>query len=200
MFIRVAIGIALAAILMTSMTASAKGGFDFITITGSGSKEAVRVTDPALTEDFFAFANFFEDRTKEPADPGEGYEILRYYEQGVSARAFDRLHYYPESALVFYDGIENGESEYDGHWYTANPAIEPLFESALSGQAGLAAPAEKKEPLTAASRADDSVVPAGPAPTAVQSSPLPLIVLVSGLAALAALALLAFRRRKPSPR
>ena len=57
--VRVAIGIALAAILMTSMTASAKGGFDFITITGPDLKEALQVTDARLTEDFFTFANFF---------------------------------------------------------------------------------------------------------------------------------------------
>ena len=69
--IQIAAGFALAVLLMTSMTAFAKGGFDFITITGPNLKQAVRVTDTSLTTDFFTFANFYENRTKAPADPGE---------------------------------------------------------------------------------------------------------------------------------
>lgn len=201
--IRNTFGLVLLLSLLTAVAAFAKGGFDFLTITGPGLKDAIHVNDPALTEGFFTFANFYEDRTQAPADPGEGYEITRFYAEGIGDRAFDRLHYYPESGLVFYDGIVNGSSEYDGGWYTANPEIKPLFESALSGQLHQAAPVEKKEPVTVASQpeTDNAVAQSQPAAAGVQSLPMIIIVAASGLAALAALtalAALAFRRRKHS--
>ncbi|HET6822191.1 MAG TPA: hypothetical protein VFH34_06060 [Anaerolineales bacterium] len=132
--IRIIIALALTALLVTPTGAFAKGGFDFITIAGPDLKESVRVADPRLTADFFTFANFYEDKTKAPADPGVGYEITRHYVQGISDVVFDRLYYYPETGFVFYDGIENGESEYDGEWYTANAEIQSVFESVLSIQ------------------------------------------------------------------
>ena len=132
--IRIATGFALVSVFVTSIAAFAKGGFDFITISGLNLKESVHVADPRLTDDFFTFANFYEDKTKAPADPGVGYEITRHYIQGMSDVVFDRLHYYPKTGFVFYDGIENGESEYDGEWYIANSEIRSVFESALSIQ------------------------------------------------------------------
>jgi hypothetical protein len=191
--IRIAIGIALSATLMTIASALAKGGFDFITVTGPDLNEAIRVTDSNLTEDFFTFANFYEDKTKPPADPGTGYEITRHYEQGVSDIVFDRLHYYPETGLVFYDGIENGDSEYDGEWYNANPEIKAVFESALISSA---APAEKKGPATAASQAQSSESMAQTKPVA-SSAPFPMLLVVFGVG-LAAVFALAIRRRKPT--
>lgn len=186
--IQIAAGFALAVLLITSMTAFAKGGFDFITITGPNLKQAVRVTDTSLTNDFFTFANFYEDKTKAPEDPGEGYEITRHYEQGVSDVIFDRLHYYPESGFVFYDGIENGESEYDGEWYTANPEIKSAFETALSVQTGPAASPEKKEPIAPVSQ---------PQPAASSSPALPILVGVLTIG-LAVFFFLGFWRRRDS--
>jgi hypothetical protein len=179
------------------MIALAKGGFDFITIGGPNLKEAVRVTDTALTEDFFTFANFYEHKTKAPADPGQGYEILRYYVDGKREIIFDRLQYYPETGFVFYDGIENGESEYDGEWYTANPSVKTAFESALSIGNRTVAPLEKKEPIPAASQpqAENPVVQSPPADSRLQSLPLLIAILATGLAALVAFA---FVRRKTS--
>ena len=194
--VRIALGLVLLLSLLMSVTVSAKGGFDYITISGPGLKDTAHVTDTALTEDFFTFANFYENRTKAPADPGEGYEILRYYEEGIGARAFDRLHYYPQSGFVFYDGIENGESEYDGGWYTANPAIKPIFESALGLQSVQASPVEESEPVPAVSlpRTEGSVARSQPATSVVQSLPVILIIAASGLAALA------LWRRRPATR
>lgn len=130
--IRIATGLALTALLATTIVAFAKGGFDFIMISGPNLKEPMRLTDPRLTADFFTFANFYENKTQAPADAGTGYEITRHYVQGVSDIVFDRLHYYPETGFVFYDGIENGESEYDGEWYIADPQIKSIWEGALS--------------------------------------------------------------------
>jgi hypothetical protein len=191
--IRIAIGFALAAALMTITGALAKGGFDFISITGPDVKEAIRVTDADLTEDFFTFANFYEDKTEAPANPGKGYEITRHYVQGVSDIVFDRLHYYPETGFVFYDGIENGDSEYDGEWYTANPEIKTVFESALAAQKVSSPPAEKKEPDPSASRPLESQTQAKPVPFSAPVSILLVLVIGVGLAAV-----FAVRRRKPS--
>ena len=185
--LRIATGFVLAVLLITFTTTFAKGGFDFITITGPNLKQAVRVTDTSLTTDFFAFANFYEDKTKAPEDPGEGYEITRHYEQGVSDVIFDRLHYYPDSGFVFYDGIENGDSEYDGEWYTANPETKPAFETALSVQTGPAA-AEKNQRIAPASQAQ-------PAESSSRTLLILVIVLTTGLAAFV---FLGFWRRKPS--
>jgi len=185
--VRIAMGVALAAILMMSTsTALAKGGFDFITIAGPNLKEAVRVTDTDLTINFFTFANFYEDRSKAPADPGEGYEITRHYAQGNGDVIFDRLHYYPETGYVFYDGIENGESEYDGAWYTADPKIRPVFESALAIQIGSAAPVEKKQPVTSASQPQpvESVAQAKPIASSFPSQSILVIAFTSGLVVL----------------
>jgi len=133
MFSRIknSLGLALLLSLMTSIAVFAKGGFSFITVAGAGLKESVRITDAALTEGFFTFANFYEDRVDAPANPGEGYEITRYYLDGKREIAFDRLHYYPVTGFVFYDGIVNGESEYDSEWYTSNPKIAVVLEGAL---------------------------------------------------------------------
>jgi hypothetical protein len=56
---RIAVGLALLLALFTFMNVLAKGSFAFISITGPDLKEAVRISDPVLTEDFFTFADFF---------------------------------------------------------------------------------------------------------------------------------------------
>ena len=131
---RRSLGLALLLALLTSVTVLAKGGFSFIMVTGSDLKEPVRITDTRLTEDFFAFANFYEDRVGAPTKPEVGYDITRYYIDGKREIAFDHLYYHPKTGYVFYDGIVNGSSEYDGDWYKANPDIAGAFESALSAQ------------------------------------------------------------------
>ena len=144
---RIAFGFALSLILMTSITVFAKGGFSFIAIAGPDLDEEVRSTDPALTTDFFAFADYYQDKTEVPANPGTGYEITRYYIDGSREIAFDRLHYYPDSGFVYYDGIVNGSSEYDGEWYTAKPEIKTVFESALAKPTLPSASVSQPEPI-----------------------------------------------------
>jgi len=110
----------------------AKGNFSFIVIQGGGINRELRSTDPALTGDFLAFADFFSAKTDKPAKPGIGYEVIRYYsDTNGPAQAFDHLHYYPDSGYVFYDGIVNGWSEYDNKWYRAKPEIKGAFENSL---------------------------------------------------------------------
>ncbi len=128
---RITFGLALMLSLLTSSTVFAKGKFAFIVVTGAGLKDKVRFIDPSLTTDFFAFANFYRDKAEAPVDPGVGYEITRYYFDGDREIVFDKLHYYPETGYVYYDGVVNGSSEYDQKWYIAQPEIKSTFETAL---------------------------------------------------------------------
>jgi hypothetical protein len=132
---RIALAFALLAAMIVSISVSAKGGFAFISITGASLKETIRAADGELTHDFFAFADFSQSKSDAPADPGVGYEITRYYIDDNREVAFDKLHYYPDTGFVFYDGIVNGSSEYDGKWYTAKTEIKPVFENKLSDSA-----------------------------------------------------------------
>ena len=132
--IRIAIGLALLLGLFTSITVFAKGSFAFIQVTGRDLKDAVRLSDPTVTADYFAFADFFQALAKAPENPGNGYEITRYYVEGNQESAFDTLHYYPDIGYVYYDGLVNGSSEYDGKWYLAKPDIKTIFETALASQ------------------------------------------------------------------
>jgi hypothetical protein len=162
------LGSALFLVLITTTTALAKGNYSFITIRGNDLNIELRVTDPALTSDYFAFADFFQNKTEAPANPGIGYEITRYYLDQGSAQAFDQLHYYPDKGFVYYDGLVNGSSEYDGKWYNAKPGIKTAFEKALPKQAS---PAKKA------------------------SLPITSMILT---ASLAVVLILAFRLRRPS--
>lgn len=122
----------------------AKGGFAYITITGPGIIGEINVTNPALTQDFSAFADFSKGEIPAPADPGQGYQVVRVYVETVDGKPtdypFDQLHYYPYAGTgyVYYDGIVEGSSEYDGKWYAANPAAEKPFRNALTQRALLA--------------------------------------------------------------
>ncbi|HXD10113.1 MAG TPA: hypothetical protein VN653_08630 [Anaerolineales bacterium] len=144
---RIAFGLALLLTLATAVTVFAKGSFSFIIITGSNLKSEIRTTDPALTTDFFTFADFSRNRVDAPANPGEAYEVTRYYIENTRESAFDQLHYYPDTGYVFYDGIVNGSSEYDGKWYKADPEIKSVFEKAISVES--AAPIIEAQPVPA---------------------------------------------------
>jgi hypothetical protein len=169
--------------LLAPLPTSAKGGFDFIAVAGPGLEEEIRITEEALTRDFFAFADFYEDRMDAPAEPGPGYQITRYYVQGVSSVPFDQLHYYPASGFVYYDGIAGGgSSEYDGGWYTAEPGIKAEFERALSSH--------NRPTLSSAGRVGASATP----------SRTQLLMLITVAASLAAVLLVFSWLRKPSIR
>ncbi|MBM3123595.1 MAG: hypothetical protein FJZ87_00810 [Chloroflexi bacterium] len=122
-------------LVLPFVKALAGGGFDYITIKGPGITGEIDVTNPDLTGDFFAFADFSSGEIAEPVDPGQGYEIVRVYVEGSKDKPFDQLHYYPYTGFVFYDGLVNGSSEYDGKWYPANPSVEAPFRKVLAERA-----------------------------------------------------------------
>ncbi len=191
--IRIAFAYAILASMLAASAVSAKGGFAFITISGSGIKESIRAANGALTQDFFAFADFYRDTTDAPSDPGLGYEITRYYIDNNRDVAFDKLHYYPETGFVFYDGIVNGSSEYDGKWYTAKSEIKAEFESVLSA-AAVTMPLSNNQTSKQAQ-------PEQPVPQTqpIKSVPVPSsampVVLAVGLAAVVLVLFLSRRKR-----
>ena len=196
--IRIALGLAWMLALFISIPALAKGSFSFISITGPDLKEAVRLSEPALTADFFTFADFSKAGTEAPADPGIGYEVTRYYVNGKRESAFDKLHYYPESGFVYYDGSVNGSSEYDGKWYTAKSEIKTIFEAALFNQIRLVALGNEE--------AAKALVPPPPQPVAAadptqsrRSFAQPQVILSIAVAvSLVMILAFAFRRRRIS--
>lgn len=177
---RTALGLTLLLTLLTSITVFAKGSFAFITISGPDLKEPIHSTDPALTTDFFAFAEFYQNQTDAPANPGVVYEVTRYYVDGGRESAFDRLHYYPETGYVYFDGLVNGSSEYDGKWYPAKSEIKDVFFNVLAS-----VPAVQSEPQPSVSQSQPAKSNAlsESAPSFVWDQPIPLIsILVSALA------------------
>lgn len=187
---RNSIGLAVLMACLTAVAVSAKGGFSFITISGGDTADVLRTSDLALTEDFFAFADFYRDRADAPVDPGVGYEITRYYVDGEREVVFDRLHYYPATGFVYYDGIVNGSSEYDRKWYAARPDIRAVFESALLG-------VSTNQPKAITSEKDPANQPVTPLqqPNTLfeQANAIPFIVIASGLVVLT---LVFFSRRR----
>ena len=117
----------------------AKGQFSYLAVKGPGLVGELDITDPALTDNFMAFADFSKGSIEKPADPGQGYQIIRMYVEDNKGQAFDVLHYYPykDTGYVYYDGIVNGSSEYDRRWFIADPAAEKPFRAALAKNARL---------------------------------------------------------------
>ncbi|MBI5932558.1 MAG: hypothetical protein HY867_02530 [Chloroflexi bacterium] len=115
----------------------AKGSFDYIEVKGPGITGNILITNPALTEDFFAFADFSAGNVPAPADAGQGYQVVRVYVVDDKDHPFDQLEYYPYTGYVHYIGLAEGTSEYDGKWYAANPAADAPFRSALAARARL---------------------------------------------------------------
>lgn len=133
---RLVLALALVLLLIPSIVL-AKGSFDYVEVKGPGITGNIVITNPTLTEDFFAFADFSAGSIPAPSDAGQGYEIIRVYLVNEKDQPFDVLHYYPYTGYVYYDGIVNGESEYDGKWYAANPAADEPFRAALAERARL---------------------------------------------------------------
>jgi hypothetical protein len=121
--------------------ALAGGGFAYLTVKGPGINGEINITNPALTQDFLAFADFTQGEARPPAEPGQGYQVVRVYVETVDdkpvIKPFDQLHYYPYTGYVFYDGLVEGSSEYDGKWYAENPSANGPFRAALAERARL---------------------------------------------------------------
>jgi len=124
-------------LLLLPGAALAKGGFTYVEVKGPGLTGSIAITDPALTADFFAFADFTAGPVPAPTEPGEGYQVTRVYVIEDKDHPFDQLEYYPYSGYVHYIGLAEGASEYDGSWFVADPAAAAPFRAALKAKAAL---------------------------------------------------------------
>jgi hypothetical protein len=127
------------AILTDGRVALAKGVADKLMIRGPGLASELEVTDPVVLEalGWGAPADFGDRQTLVAPTFGASYEIVRFLkEQDGVLRPWDRLHYYPQPAgsrgLIFYDGQLGPDStEFDGHWFSAEPAAEAVLRCFL---------------------------------------------------------------------
>ncbi|MBZ0289729.1 MAG: hypothetical protein K8I30_19050, partial [Anaerolineae bacterium] len=131
----------LAAVLLSANLALAKGGWGKIEISGDGLSGVVEITDPVLLEGFSLGA--FQDLALGSIDPplviGSGYQMRRGWDSGpVIFVPFDEVHYYPDpsggAGYLYYDGLVNGSSEFDGNWYRVTPTGEAVMQQFLAAQ------------------------------------------------------------------
>ena len=126
------------AVLVAGQVALAKGPWGKVTISGEGLDGVVEITDPQLL-DALALNEF------QPLPPlslptpqviGDGYELFRGWEENGKFMAFDHVHYYVDPAggpgYLYYDGIVNGSSEYDHHWFRVTERGEAAMQQILA--------------------------------------------------------------------
>lgn len=130
-------------VLAAALTVSAKGPFSQIILDGPGLLDAITLTEDAdvLPLSMTALEDFAVRLDDEVAtlgvELGEGYELQRQYESGNGMfETFDRVRYFPDpfggQGYVLYVGIENGSSEYDGHYYRATSDGEATIQRILA--------------------------------------------------------------------
>lgn len=124
--------------LLTFGVVLAKGAPSKVTISGPGLVGEVEVADPDLLEafSFFQFENIYR-KIETPLEPGEGYVVTRYVQDGTTLRAWDRAIYYPSPAgelgVVFLEGlIGPSASEFDGYWYWASRDGDAVMQQILA--------------------------------------------------------------------
>ncbi len=117
----------------------AKGPASKITITGPELLEPIEITDANVLAplSFGVLENSFKHVLAVPDSLGEGYELTRYFsDERGNYTPFDHVHYYPNPSgadgYVYYDGIINGSSEYDGDWFRINHNSELVLMGILS--------------------------------------------------------------------
>jgi len=124
--------------LFAAAPAAAKGPAEMIRISGPGLDGHQTLREPeALDSLSLAALEDFTRPIEAPQQVGPGYTITRYYDTNEWT-PWDQVIYYPDpqggAGRIFYVGIFNGWSEYDGHWFAANPQSEALLLDWLEQQ------------------------------------------------------------------
>lgn len=119
--------------------ASAKGPAQRITIVGPGLEGELEIVNDAALLNALSMTMLedFMQPVDPPARPAPGFEITRFYEANTGGYVpFDVVVYHPapegEPGAIYYDGIVNGSSEYDGRWFRTNPKGEAALREALA--------------------------------------------------------------------
>jgi len=130
---------ALAIALIATSLASAKGNFTTVVVMRLGTGELRIVHDPDLVG-FFALSDFTKG-SREVTNPGstyaDSYELTRVGEgEGGGLFAIDRVRYVPPGSsqlgYIFYEGLINGSSEYDGKWFPTTPAGDEVMKRIMT--------------------------------------------------------------------
>jgi hypothetical protein len=112
-----------------------KGSFDKVVIAGPGI-DSVDVTEAARVGALGLVTLMNVPVAIEPpVDLSAGYELTRYFVDGSDYQVFDQAIYYPDilgTGYVYYVGIVNGSSEYDGNWYRATVEGDAAMRAILS--------------------------------------------------------------------
>ncbi len=128
------------ALLAAALPALAKGPMP-VTITGPGLPAAgvdIGDVEQAAPFSMAALEDFRAGAIEQPAwaVAGSGYLLERYGMQGAVRRVFDRVIYYPHPgglrSVVYYVGIHNGSSAYDGMWYHATPEGDTAMRALIA--------------------------------------------------------------------
>jgi len=122
----------------------AKGPMDKISLT-TPAGQTIELTNRTLIEPIsMAALEKFPNNITQPDVTGKGYELARAFKDGNRYVIFDRVRYFPAGGrgYVYYVGIENGWSEYDGKW----------FEASVEGMAAMNQIISQIRPITLTSR------------------------------------------------
>jgi WD40 repeat protein len=128
------VALGLAVVMLAAHVTLAKGAWGKVTITGQGLSEAIEVTDPQLLDSLSLgmFQDTASGAIQTPQVAGGSYELLRGWDENGKFVPFDRVHYYadPEggTGYLYYDGLVNGWSEFDHHWYRVTKAGEAAMQ------------------------------------------------------------------------
>lgn len=131
--------IATALFILTAGGALAKARFNMIGISGPGLDGLLTYTDPETTELLATGRLEAFDRPLEgpPETLEEGYAITRYPDLDNFV-PWDQVIYYRnpagEGGSVYYAGLFNGSSEYDGRWFEAQPESEQYLLDLLAAE------------------------------------------------------------------
>ena len=150
---------ALALMLITTGLALAwpEEPFAKIEFSGPGISGVATVTDAELLAPL-TITGFmdFSRSIPAPENPGEGYELHRYFQNRDGTYwDFDRVRYYPDASggrgYVFYEeGLGYGPAHNAGHWFYATPEGEAAMQRLL---AQMVTPPPSESPSTVPARA-----------------------------------------------
>ena len=124
------VGVMLVMLVMVN-TVVAKGPPREVVITGPGIEGELVVRDTARLEHLgIVGLMVIPESIGMPSHTGPGYTLVR--------DGWDKARYYPDLSggpgYVYYVGLINGWSEYDGHWFAATPEGDAEMRSLLATQ------------------------------------------------------------------
>lgn len=129
----------IACLLMVAFPALAKGPAHHIVISGGDLDAEIVITESyLLTPISMAMLEEFPNAVEAPVGitAESGYQLKRYFRtNGGEYMQFDSVRYVPDPdggrGHIFYEGIHNGWSEYDGKWFLATAEGESALQDIL---------------------------------------------------------------------